>query len=185
MNIEQRFIPLEVVQQFRHSPPFLQRFQKQKQDKQFSKFLKVLKQLYINIHFVEALEQMSNYVKFLKDILARKRRVGEFETGTLTHECSHMLQSKIPKKLKDTGSFTIPCSIGTKYNGKALCDLGANINLMPLSVFKQLGVGECRPTTITLQLVDRSHAYPQGNIEDVLVKIDKFIFSIEFIVLDF
>ena len=85
---------------------------------------------------MEALEQMPNYVKFLKDILARKRRLREFETVALTQECSHMLQSKIPKKVKDPGSITISCSIRTMYNGRALCDLGAIINLMPLSVFK-------------------------------------------------
>ncbi|XP_024043234.1 uncharacterized protein LOC112099934 [Citrus clementina] len=149
----------EATQQFRHPPPFPQSFQKQKQDKHFSKFLEVLKQLHINIPFVEALEQMPNYVKFLKDILVRKRRLGEFETVVLTQESSHMLQSKIPTKVKDPGNFTIPCSIGTRYAGRALCDLGASINLMPLFVFKQLGVGECRPTTVTLQLADRSHAY--------------------------
>ncbi|KAH9735112.1 hypothetical protein KPL71_017633 [Citrus sinensis] len=98
---------------------------------------------------------------------------------------SHMFQSKIPTKLKDPGSFTIPYSIGTRYAGRAVCDLGASINLMPLSVFKQLGVGECRPTTVTLQLADRSHVYPEGKIEDVLVKVDKFIFPVDFIVLDF
>ncbi|KAH9723366.1 hypothetical protein KPL70_007095 [Citrus sinensis] len=170
-------------QQFRHPPPFPQRFQKQQQDKQFSKILGVLKQLHINIPFMEALEQMPNYAKFFKDILTKKRRLGEFETVALTQECSRMLQSKIPQKMKDPGSFTIPCSIGTKYSGKALCNLGASINLMPLSVFKQLGVGECRPTTVSLQLADRSHAYPEGKIEDVLV--DKFIFPVDFIVLDF
>ncbi|KAH9800698.1 hypothetical protein KPL71_000768 [Citrus sinensis] len=100
-------------------------------------------------------------------------------------ESSHMLQNKIPAKVKDPGSFTIPCSIGTRYAGRALCDLGASINLMPLSVFKQLRVEECRPTTVTLQLADRSHAYPEGKIEDVLVKVDKFIFPVDFIVLDF
>ena len=78
--------------------------------------------------FCEALEQMPNYVKFLKDILARKRRLGEFETVALTQESSHMLQSKIPTKLKDPESFTIPCSIGTRYVGRALCNLGASIN---------------------------------------------------------
>ncbi|KAH9697932.1 hypothetical protein KPL71_023814 [Citrus sinensis] len=72
-----------------------------------------------------------------------------------------------------------------QYAGRALCDLGASINLMSLSVFKQLGVGECRPTTVTLQLADRSHAYPEEKIEDVLVKVDKFIFPVDFIVLDF
>ena len=96
-----------------------------------------------------------------------------------------MLQSKIPQKLKDLESFTISYSIRTKYNGKTLCDLGASINLMPLSVFKQLGVGEVRPTTVTLQLADRSHAYPESKIEDVLVKVDKFIFLVDFIALDF
>ncbi|KAH9763201.1 hypothetical protein KPL70_001079 [Citrus sinensis] len=96
-----------------------------------------------------------------------------------------MFQSKIPQKLKDSGSFTIPCSIGTRYNGRALCDLGASINLMPLSVFKSLGVRECKTTTVTLQLADRSHVYPEGKIEDVLVKVDKFISLVDFIVLDF
>ena len=96
-----------------------------------------------------------------------------------------MLQSKIPTKVKDLRSFTIPCSIVTRYTGRTLCDLGASINLMPMSVFKQLGVGECRPTTITLQLADRSHAYPEGKIEDVLVNVYKFIFPVDFIVLDF
>ena len=122
-------------------------------------------------------------MKFLKDILARNRRLGEFKIVALKQECSHMLQSKIPKKL--IGSLTILCSIGTRYNSTALCDLGASINLMPLSVFKQLGVGECRPTTVTLQLADRSHIYLEGKIDDVLVKVDKFIFLVEFIVLNF
>ncbi|XP_062103125.1 uncharacterized protein LOC133814145 [Humulus lupulus] len=157
-------------------PPFPQRFHKQQQDGQFRKFLDVLKQLHINIPLVEALEQMPNYVKFLKDILTKKRRLGEFETVALTEGCSAMLKSKIPPKLKDPGSFTIPCSIGGRDVGRALCDLGASINLMPMSIFKKLGIGEARPTTVTLQLADRSMAHPEGKIEDVLVQVDKFIF---------
>ena len=98
---KEQHVPPVIVQQFRHPPYFLQRFPKQRQDKQFGIFLEALKQLNINIPFVEALEQMSNYVKFLKDILARKRKLGEFETVALTQECSHMLQSKIPQKLQD------------------------------------------------------------------------------------
>ncbi|XP_062085342.1 uncharacterized protein LOC133791428 [Humulus lupulus] len=131
-------------------PPFPQRFRKQQQDGQFRKFLDVLKQLHINIPLVEALEQMPNYVKFLKDILMKKRRLGEFETVALTEGCSAMLKSKIPPKLKDPGSITIPCSIGGRDVGRALCDLGASINLMPMSIFKKLGIGEARPTTVTL-----------------------------------
>ncbi|XP_060974135.1 uncharacterized protein LOC133039291 [Cannabis sativa] len=129
-------------------------FRKQEEDGQFKKFLDVLKQLHINIPLVEALEQMPNYVKFLKDILTKKRRLGEFETVALTEGCSAMLKSKIPPKLKDPGSFTIPCSIGGRDVGRALCDLGASINLMPMSIFKKLGIGEARPTTVTLQLAE-------------------------------
>ncbi|XP_062088966.1 uncharacterized protein LOC133795533 [Humulus lupulus] len=165
--------------------PFPQRFRKQQQDGQFRKFLDVLKQLHINIPLVEALEQMPNYVKFLKDILTKKRRLGEFETVALTEGCSAMLKSKIPPKLKDPGSFTIPCSIGGRDVGRALCDLGASINLMPMSIFKKLGIGEAKPTTVTLQLADRSMAHPEGKIEDVLVQVDKFIFPADFIILDY
>ncbi|MCR2848166.1 hypothetical protein KN825_16695, partial [Weizmannia coagulans] len=98
---------------------------------------------------VKALQQMPNYAKFMKDVLTKKRRLGEFETVPLTKECSSFLQNKLPPKMKDLSSFTIACAIGNSYYGKALCDLGANINLMPMLVFKQLRVGEVRPTTVT------------------------------------
>ncbi|XP_062115238.1 uncharacterized protein LOC133829548 [Humulus lupulus] len=166
-------------------PPSPQRFQKQKLDSQFKKFLDMLKQLHINIPLVEALEQIPNYVKFMKDVLTRKRRLGEFETVAFTKECSSFLQIKLPSKMKDLGSFTIPCTIGNSYCGMALCDLGASINLMPMSMYRQLGISEVRPTTVNLQLADRSLAYPDGKIEDVLVKVDKFIFPADFIVLDY
>jgi hypothetical protein len=132
------------------SVPFPQRLQKQKLDKQFSKFLEVFKKLQINIPFADALEQMPSYVKFMKDILSRKRKLGEFETVALTEECSAILQNKLPPKLKDPGSFTIPCTIGTQFFSRCLCDLGASINLMPLSVYKQLGLKEALPTSVTL-----------------------------------
>ncbi|KAM6577778.1 hypothetical protein CsatB_029615 [Cannabis sativa] len=141
--------------------------------------------LHINIPLVEALEQMPNYVKFLKEILTKKRRLGEFETVALTEGCSSMFKNKIPPILKDPGSFTIPISIGGRDVGRALCDLGASINLMPMSIFKKLGIGEARPTIVTLQLADRSMAHPDGKIEDVLVQVDKFIFPADFIILDY
>ncbi|XP_012480861.1 uncharacterized protein LOC105795745 [Gossypium raimondii] len=100
-------------------------------------------------------------------------------------KCNAFLQNKLPSKLKDLESFTIPCNIRESYCGKALCNLGANINLMPKSIFKLLGIGEVRPTIMTLQLADRSFAYPKGKIEDVLVRVDRSIFPADFIVLDF
>ncbi|XP_024031876.1 uncharacterized protein LOC112094637 [Morus notabilis] len=126
---------------------------------------------------------MPNYVKFMQDVMAKKRRLEDYETVKLMEECSAILQRKLPQKLKDPGSFTISCTIGDSHIEKALCDLGASINLMPLSVFQKLGLGEVIPTTISLQMADRSITYPWGIIEDVLVKVDKFIFPVDFVVL--
>ncbi|XP_062093952.1 uncharacterized protein LOC133799985 [Humulus lupulus] len=105
---------------------------------------------------------MPSYVKFMKDILSNKRKMGDYETVALTEECSAILQRKLPHKLRDPGSFTIPCTIGEFECKHALCDLGASINLMPLSVFRRLGLGEARPTTVTLQLADRSVKHPRA-----------------------
>ena len=142
--------------------PYPQRLKKRKLDKQFTKFLEVFKKLHINIPFVDALEQMPSYVKFMKEILSNKRRLSDFETVNLTEECSAILQRKLPQKLKDPGSFTIPCTIGNSIFEKVLCDMGVSINLMSLSKFRRLELGEARPTTITLQLADRSLKHPEG-----------------------
>ncbi|XP_073120818.1 uncharacterized protein [Henckelia pumila] len=106
--------------------------------------------------------------KFMKDVMARKRKLEEFETVKLTEECIAILQKKLPQKLKDPESFTIPCIIGGATVNRALCDLGASINLMPLSIFRSFELGEMKPTTITLQLADHSLTYPRGVVEDVL-----------------
>ena len=87
-------------------------------------------------------------------------------------------------KMKDPGSFTIPCTIGNSKMGKALCDSEASINLMPLSVVKRLSWGELTPTAMTLQMVDITLAQPEGILEDVLIKLGKFIFLMEFVVID-
>ena len=166
------------------SIPYPQCLKKHKLDKQFTKFMDVFKKLHINIPFADALEQMPSYVKFMKDILSQKRRLADFEIVNLTEECSAILQRKLPQKLKDPGSFNIPCTIGNAIFERALCDFGSIINLMPLSIFKRLGLGEARPTTVTLQLADRSLKHPRGIVEDVLVKVDKFIFPSDFIVFD-
>ena len=102
----------------------------------------------------------------------------------LIEECSAILQRKFPQKVKDPRSFTIPCTIGDSTFDKALRDLGTSFNLMPLLVFRKLGLGEVKPITISLQMADHSLTFPRGVIEDVLVKVDKFIFLKDFVVLD-
>ena len=164
--------------------PYPYRLRKNRLDKEFGRFMDILKKFDINIPFAEALEQMPGYVKFMKDILSKKRKLGDYETIALSEECSAILQKKLPPKLKDPGSFTIPCAIWTAVFERALCDLGASINLMPWSIFKKLKLGEVRPMTVTLQLANRSLTHPRGIIEDVLVKVDKFIIPADFIILD-
>ncbi|XP_022846256.1 uncharacterized protein LOC111368998 [Olea europaea var. sylvestris] len=146
-----------------------QRLKKQKLEQQYKKFLEVFKKLHINILLVDALFQMSNYAKFLKDILSNK--LPKF-------------RKKLSPKLKDPRSFTVPWTIGEIYFDKALCDRGSSINLMPISVFKKLGLEEAKATTVTLQLADQSLTHPSSIIEDMLVKVEKFIFPIGFLILD-
>ncbi|KAJ9552560.1 hypothetical protein OSB04_016605 [Centaurea solstitialis] len=165
--------------------PYPQRLRNQKEELQFKKFLDIFKELHINIPFVEAIKQMPLYAKFLKDMLSKKKKLDDYETVALTEGYEAVMTKNIPPKLKDPGCFTIPCAIGGKTIGKALCDLGASINLMPLSVFNSLSIGDVRPTSVTILLADKTIAYPKGKIEDILVQVDKFIFPTDFIILDF
>ena len=87
-------------------------------------------------------------------------------------------------KMQDPGSFTIPCTIGNYDFKRDLYDSGASINLMPLSIVKRLSLGELNPTAMTLQMADRTMAQLEGILEDVLIKVGKFIFPVDFIVID-
>ena len=110
----------------------------------------MFKKIEINIPFSEALNQVAHYTKFMKDILSRKSKITEGGVVSLTATCSVVIQKSLLEKMQDPGSFTIPCKIGNSDMGKALCDSGANINLMPLSMVKRLGMGELTPMTMIL-----------------------------------
>ena len=163
--------------------PFPQRLQKAKREEQFSRFLDIFKKIEINIPFAKVINQMPTYAKFLKEILSKNRKIAEEGIVNLTATCSTIIQQKLPAKMKDPDSFTIPCSIGKYKFKKALCDSGSSKNLMPLSVVKRLSLGELTPTAITLQMADRSMAQPEGILEDVLVKVGKFIFLVDFVIM--
>ncbi|XP_057758970.1 uncharacterized protein LOC130979524 [Arachis stenosperma] len=102
----------------------------------------------------------------------------------LTEECSAVIQKGLPPKLKDLGSFFLPCTIGNITIDKALCDLGASINLMPYSMMRKLCIEEVKLTQMSLELMDKSLVFSKGVIENLLVKVDKFIFPADFIILD-
>ena len=172
------------IQGSRPAVPFPQRLQKSKIEEQFARFLKTFQKLEISMPFTEVVTQMPLYAKFLKDILSKKRKIVEEGIVNLTATCSALMKKELPKKMKDPGSFTIPCIIKGVEIQKALCDSGASINLMPLYVAKQLSLGELIPTTITLQMADRSMVKPEGVLEDVLVTVGKFVFPVDFIILD-
>ncbi|GAA0183231.1 hypothetical protein LIER_30685 [Lithospermum erythrorhizon] len=120
----------------------------------------------------------------MKELLSKKRKFMEHEVVMVNEECSAIIHQKLPQKLKDPRSFTIHCAIGGKDFGKPLCDLGASINLMSLSIVRNLRLGQLKGTIISLQLADMFVVYPLGLVEDILVKVDKFIFPIDFEVLD-
>ncbi|GJU06444.1 DNA-directed DNA polymerase [Tanacetum coccineum] len=113
-----------------------------------------------------------------------KKRLEEACTVTMNERCSTVLLNKLPSKEKDPGSFTIPYDIGHLHINHALANLGASINLMPYTMYEKLGLGEPKPTRMSLELADRSIRYPRGIAENVLIKIDKFILPVDFVILD-
>ncbi|XP_027169924.1 uncharacterized protein LOC113769792 [Coffea eugenioides] len=161
-----------------------QRLRPSRNDKEFEKFVNIFKQLHINIPFVDAILQILSYAKFLKEIMTKKRKLVDSEIIALTEECSAIIQNKLPPKLKDPGSFTIPCTIGNVEFSKVLYDLGASVSLIPLTVARQLGLKELKCTNISLQLANRSIRHPMDVLENVLIKVQKFIISVDFVVLD-
>src|ERR1044072_4857852 len=167
--------------------PYPNALLKKSLEKQFSKFVSMFKKLHVDIPFSEVLEKMPQYVKFMKEILSKKRRLSEMdETVMMTEECNAIIQRKLPVKVKDSGSFTLSVEFeGKEGEVRALTDLGASVNLMPLSLFKRLGLGEVKPTMMTLQMADRSLVTHWGVVEDVLVKVGKFVFLVDFVILDF
>lgn len=158
--------PVPQQEQVRYVPklPCPQRQLKHKLNQKLQEFLNNFRKLIINILFVEALEQMSNYARFMKQILSKKKRQEEFEIVALIEECIALLQKKLHPKLKDLGRFIIPYSIGSNFSCKTCCDLSISINMMPLSIYKKLGLGEVKLTIVKLQLADKSYIFPKGEI---------------------
>ena len=138
----------------------------------------------VNIPLLDMIKQVVTYAKFLKDMCTVKRGSGIEKKAFLTEQVNAIIQSKTHVKYKDPGSRTISVNIDGTCIDKALFDFGASVNLLPYPVYKQLGLGELKATNITLSLDDRSMNIPKGIVEDVLVKVDKFYYPVDFVVLD-
>nr|GEZ83293.1 hypothetical protein [Tanacetum cinerariifolium] len=176
----------------RHSPlpniPSPSRMLKQKQqekdDIQIQKFWHMFKQLHLNITLAEALVLMPKYQKILKALLSNKEKLQELANTPLNKNCSAIILKKLPKKLRDAGKFLIPCGF-SELKCKALADLGASINLMPLSIWKKLGLPDLIPTRMTLELANRVICTPDGITRDVFIPVGKFTFPANFVVVDY
>ncbi|CAM8962941.1 unnamed protein product [Rhodiola kirilowii] len=164
--------------------PFPQRLNKSKLDAHFQRFVEMLKKLYVTLPFHEVITQNPTYAKFLKDIVSNRRVIEESSMVALNAECSAIVQSRMPRKMQDQGSFSIPISLGKIEIERALCDLGASISLIPYSLYEKIDMGELHPTTISLKLADRSSRVPNGVLRDVPIKVGKFFIPVDFYVLD-
>ncbi|GJU10197.1 reverse transcriptase domain-containing protein [Tanacetum coccineum] len=141
--------------------------------------------LRFDISFADALFLMPRFALTIRDLLMNKEKLLELVKIPLNENCSTMLLKKLPEKLGDPGKFLIPCEFPGMEICYALADLGASINLMPLSIWKKLSLPELSPTRMTLELADQSITYPKGLAEDVYVKVRKFHFLADFVVVDF
>ncbi|XP_031095193.1 uncharacterized protein LOC115999484 [Ipomoea triloba] len=165
-------------------PPFPSRFAKSKNAEDEKEILETFRKVEVNIPLLDAIKQIPRYAKFLKELCTNKRKLKGNEMVNMGENVSAILQKKLPPKCKDPGMFTIPCKIGNVNVESAMLDLGASINVMPLSVYSSLNVGSLKETGVIVQLADRSNVYPVGVLEDILVQVDGLIFPADFYVLD-
>nr|GFD04737.1 reverse transcriptase domain-containing protein [Tanacetum cinerariifolium] len=144
----------------------------------------MFKQLHLNITLAEALVLMPKYQKMLKALLSNKEKLQELVNTPLNENCLAIILKRLPKKLGDPGKFLIPCGF-SELKCKALADLGANINLMPLSIWKKLGLPDLIPTQMNQELANRAICTLDGITRDVFVPVGKFTFLADFVVVDY
>ena len=130
------------------------------------------------------IKQVPTYAKNLKDLCTVKRGLNVDKKAFLTEQVNSIIQCKTPVKYKDPSCPTISVNIGGTCVEKALLDLGESVNLLPYLMYKQLRLGELKPTSITLSLANRSIKILNGTMEDVLIQVDKFYYPVDFVVLD-
>ncbi|GKA92163.1 reverse transcriptase domain-containing protein [Tanacetum coccineum] len=158
---------------------------REKANDQIKKFYEIFKDLSFKISLTDALILMPKFASTLKALIGNKKKLSEMDRTPLNEHCSAVIINKLPEKLGDPGKFLIPCDFPRIDECLALADLGASINLMPLSVWKMLYLSELTRICMTLELAHRSITQPIGIAEDVDVKVGKFQFSADFVVVDF
>ncbi|XP_051127368.1 uncharacterized protein LOC127248864 [Andrographis paniculata] len=149
---------------------FTKRLKKPQKANKQKEMMEIFKKVELNIPLLEAINQIPKYAKFLKELCTNKRKLRRDEHIIAGENVSAVIKRKVPPKTGDPGVFSILCKIGKAEISKAILDLGAVINVMPRSIYDSLNLGPLKETGIIIQLADRTHAYPDSMIEDVLVQ---------------
>ncbi|GJX11928.1 reverse transcriptase domain-containing protein, partial [Tanacetum coccineum] len=157
----------------------------EKPSAQLSRFLKMFKQLRLEIGLKDALVEMPKFNKWLSSLLRNKEKLEEIAITTVNAECSAIIMNKVPEKLEDSGKFLIPCALQELDRTSALADSGASINLLPHSIYKKLELEALTPIRMTLELANRSISHPMGIAKDVVVRVNGFTFLADFVVVNF
>nr|GEY38633.1 reverse transcriptase domain-containing protein [Tanacetum cinerariifolium] len=181
--------PSVVIPKAKANLPYPSRLAKEKlreKDDMFAaKFMEIFRDLHFKLSFADALVHMPKFAPMFKKLLNNKNKLIELIKTLLNENCFAVVLKKLPEKLGDPGRFLIPCDFLEFDNCLALADLGASINLMPLSIWKKLRLPTLNDTKMVLELADRTISKPTGVAENVFVKVGKFYFPEDFVVLDF
>nr|GFA72027.1 reverse transcriptase domain-containing protein [Tanacetum cinerariifolium] len=158
---------------------------REKDDILAAKFMEIFRDLHFELSFADALVHMPKFAPMFKKLLNNKNKLIELTKTPLNKNCSAVVLKNLLEKLGDPGRFLIPCDFSEFDNCLALADLGASINLMPLSIWKKLKLPMLNDTKMVLELADRTISKHTGVAENVFVKVGKFYFPADFFVLDF
>ncbi|GJU24333.1 reverse transcriptase domain-containing protein [Tanacetum coccineum] len=182
----QRAMKLEPPQETPKTETFSEKVKKRITETQANeeKLLKKLESEPVNTTLVNNIQKIPEYTRHLQELVSNKIQIEELSMVKLNARCSIVLQNEFPPKEKDLVSFVLPCIIGNTTVSNALADLGASISVMPFSIFKRLGLGNPRLVNMVIEMADRSMQSPKGIVENVLVKNHKFIFPVDFVILD-
>ncbi|XP_017617797.1 uncharacterized protein LOC108462347 [Gossypium arboreum] len=179
-----KVIPSPSLSTYETPPPFPRKLARRDKKEDEKQILDIFKKVEINIPLLDVIQKVPKYAKFLKDLCTNRRRLSENERVNLNENISAIFQRRLPPKYKDQGMFAIPCKIGKVKIKRAMCDLGTSINVMPLSVYNKISTELLKETRVMVQLADRSVIYPEGVLENVLVKVNDLIFPADFYIID-
>ncbi|GKC63695.1 hypothetical protein Tco_1096293, partial [Tanacetum coccineum] len=169
-----------------YKPPisFPRRLEQHAEEALVHETMESLKKIRINRLLLKEIRQTDDYAKHMKNFVASKQKTEEDDEVRMNPRCSALLQSQLPPKEQDPRSFILPCSIGRLDFNKSLTDLGASISVIPFSMYKHLGLEKLEPINMVIEMADNTKSTPKGIVKNLLIKIDKSIFPVDFVIFD-